>query len=492
MDVRNLVYKLCEGREVPLLVTDIIAGYLVHRDLFNINTLSRSLNAQANAIIYREVIVDLDGTDRSVKKAILLFRTLLTSETAARAVHTLSLAGDPLESWRTELQRVTGGESIEKPLCGKTPPAIHADLVDFTRGEIQLYDNVAASSFTSVDSPTSVWGLYLTLLRFAPNIQNFSVSSDYFRFREFRDTLQSMAQDPSIKKMRSCSLCLDLLKGIGRHAHVVRDWDSALLSVFALQYVESITAVVALKPDAVRQLHPSGPGAASITRLDLHHYQIQDADLSSLLAATPKLRYLKYHACSDYAWLGSPRRSKDISEHGIGLEPLYGALHRVCESLQELHIFQEVDEDSYHYEPGFGIGYEPLFSQTAKFSSLERLHTLTIPYMALLGCAGDHSNYGWDNILPSSLRRIVLNDDLDEIYQDEPWTDENLMPVFTTLVEWLSTAERGDEVPEFGLHLAQLDYEFNEPVRRELSLVCERNGVRCSIEKALADSRRYW
>jgi hypothetical protein len=85
-----------------------------------------------------------------------------------------------------------------------------------------------------------------------------------------------------------------------------------------------------------------------------------------------------------------------------------------------------------------------------------------------------------------------LNDDLDEIYQEEPWTDENYMPVFTTLVGWLSTAERGDQVPEFGLHLAQLDYEFNEPVRQALSLICERNGVRCSIEKALADSRRYW
>jgi hypothetical protein len=387
---------------------------------------------------------------------------------------------------------VAGGESIEKPLSSKTPPAIHADLVDFTRGEIELYNNVAASSCTGVHSPTRVWALYLTLLRFAPNIQNSSVSSDYFRFRDFRDTLQGMAQDPSIKKLRSCSLCLDLLEGSGRHAHVVRDWDSALVSMFALSNIESITAVVSLKPDAVRQLHPSGPGAVSITRLDLHHYQIQDADVRSLLAGTPNLKYLKYHACVDYAWLGSPRRSKATSEHDIGLAPLYGALHYVHESLQELHISQDVDEDSYHYDPGFGVGYEPLFSQTAKLSSLERLHTLTIPYMALLGCAENFSTCDWEKTLPSSLRRIVLNDDLDEIYQEEPWTDENYMPVFTTLVGWLSTAERGDQVPEFGLHLAQLDYEFNEPVRQALSLICERNGVRCSIEKALADSRRYW
>jgi hypothetical protein len=106
VDMRNLVYKLCEGREVPLLVTDMIAELLVHRDLFNINTLSRTLNAQANAIIYRDVVVDLDGTKRSVEKASLLFRTLLTSKTAARAVNSLSLAGDPLQNWRTSLGSV--------------------------------------------------------------------------------------------------------------------------------------------------------------------------------------------------------------------------------------------------------------------------------------------------------------------------------------------------------------------------------------------------
>lgn len=98
VDVRDLVHRLCEGREVPLLVTDIIAGYLTHQDLFNVNTLSRSLSAQANAIIYREAVVNLNGTERSVKKASLLFRTLLMSETAARAVRKLSLAGDALQS----------------------------------------------------------------------------------------------------------------------------------------------------------------------------------------------------------------------------------------------------------------------------------------------------------------------------------------------------------------------------------------------------------
>lgn len=60
VDLRNLVYKLCERRQVPLLVTDMIAGYLVHSDVFSISILSRSLNAQAMAILYSDIAVDLN------------------------------------------------------------------------------------------------------------------------------------------------------------------------------------------------------------------------------------------------------------------------------------------------------------------------------------------------------------------------------------------------------------------------------------------------
>ena len=61
------------------------------------------------------------------------------------------------------------------------------------------------------------------------------------------------------------------------------------------------------------------------------------------------------------------------------------------------------------------------------------------------------------------------------------------MPIFSTLVEWLSVAKRGDETAEFGLHLEQLYNDFNEPVRQELTHICEERGVRCSIEKVHAD-----
>jgi Zn-dependent M16 (insulinase) family peptidase len=89
-DFLNLLHRLCEGREMPILVTDLIAERLVHRNLFSINKLSRSLSIQANNIIYRDVAVELDGSKESVEKASLLFRTLLTCDSAVHAVRALS------------------------------------------------------------------------------------------------------------------------------------------------------------------------------------------------------------------------------------------------------------------------------------------------------------------------------------------------------------------------------------------------------------------
>jgi hypothetical protein len=487
VDMRNLVYKLCEGREVPLLVTDILAGYLTRRDPFNINILSRDLNEQANAIIYREVIVDLDGSERSVRNACLLFRTLLTSETAAQAVRTLSLAGDPLQSWRELLRGYD--ESIEAPLRGKTPPGIYADLANLTPAEIQLYRKVAALHLASTRPTTSevpVWALYLHAFRLMPNIQDFSVSSDYFRFPDFRVTLQDMFRKSSLENLRSCSLCLDLPRGRCRHASVVQDWDSTLLMSLAVPDIQSIAAVVSLQSEAVRQLHL---GRCSVTRLNLYHYQEHDFDLSSLLAATPCLRYLKYHAATDYGWVGRPAyRGGVLWEHRAGLEPLYDALPLVADTLQELHTSHDVQEDCCRYERGWGNHHEPLFRQRRELTGLKRLHTLTIPFATLLGRRRTDDVQDWDNILPSSLRRITLTDDLQEDCYEDVWTDDDLMPVLTRLVEWLSAVQRGHGVvARLGLELAMSTDDFNEPVRQQLTRICEERGVQCSIEKTHAD-----
>jgi hypothetical protein len=499
-EFRSLAWALCQRRDVPLLVTDMIADYLVHRDLFKISTLSRSLNERANAVIYRDVVVNLDGSERSITTASLLFRTLLTSEAAARAVRTLSLAGDPLHDWRHKNAH-KGNEGVEQPLYGLTPPPMHADLTDFTEEEIKLYEKVAASFSPSTHPPTSevsVWALYLHAFRLAPHIQDLSVKSDYFRFPDFRSTLQDMARDPSMQKLRSCSLALDLLHEGHRGPFVVDHWDSALLMPFVVPDMQSVSVVANLKPEAVRQLQLR-PGGNSITRLTLNHYQDGESGLSSLLAATPSIRYLKYHVISEWSWLTSFVRKEGPLDYALGIEDLYGALHHVGDSLQELHISQELDEDSIHRGMNelwmsrwnFLGAEEVPFRQREELSSLKRLHTLTIPWIQLIGLHCVKYAWDWDKTLPSSLRRIVWTDDVDKECNGDDWDDQNMMPVISGLVEWLSAPQRGSEAAEFGLYLNYRDTrDFHEPMRQRLTQMCEERGVQCTIKKVCADLSR--
>ena len=102
-----LVFSLCEQRRLPVLVTDLIVSYLDGLDLFVISTLSRNVNKSANALIYHNLVINLDVVEHSDfgKKAMLLLRTLLTSKTASSAVRSISLSRKPLLQWRRDAPR---------------------------------------------------------------------------------------------------------------------------------------------------------------------------------------------------------------------------------------------------------------------------------------------------------------------------------------------------------------------------------------------------
>lgn len=494
-DLRGLVHMLCQQREVPLLVTDLVADYLDYQDLFKFITISRGLMALAYPSIYRNITVDLDGSYERTRKATSLFRTLLTSESAMQAVRIISLAGEPLRIWRHNSEDNDSAESPIRHLC---PPEIMADLTTFSQQETKLYDEAAAKTkMRSFASDLPVWALYLQLLCSAPHVQELSVASDYFRSPGFRDALLDMAGQGSLQQVQSCSMCLDLprVEPVGERPHTiaVQGWDRALLSpLVAMPNLQSLAFVASLKTEAVQQLRP---GASMITRLDLRHYQLQEDDLDSFLAATTNLTYLKYHAQSDYVWAsrlirhhGQPGPNPDGD--GCGLEPLFDALHHLSK-LQELHISHDFDEDTIHFVNAQPAEFEPVFRQKYQLSKLKQLHTLTIPYASLLGWTYKDCTWDWDQVLPPSLLHFTLTDDLQHCVDVDGWADEYLVPIFTDLVKRIS--QRSERAASFTLHLAKISEDFNKPVREELGRICEAHGVRCTIKKKWADrDKRQW
>lgn len=481
-----LVHALCEERNLPILVTDLIAAYLDARDLFTISGLSRELNNQANPIIYHDIVLDLSEAARSGQRASLLFRTLLTSRTAAKDIRNLSLTGDPLFQWRPDILRT--GESIEAPFRGQTPPETLIDLSTFTPTEIELYRKMSGSLSTTMrpaNLQISLPRLCLDIIRLV-RLQYLHVRSDYFRYPEFRNNLRDLVELGGFQSLQSSSLCLDVICGKRRHINVVRDWDQVLLTPFLAPDIKSIAAVMTLHPEAVIQLRVS-----TIIRLVLHHCQVQGFNLDALLAATPRLCYLEYHASVDYGLFTSQRAIKVDKRRSLGLDPLFDALYHVSDTLKELVTSQEFTEDSIHFHRGYACGDEPPFRQRNELSKLKHLHTLSIPYASFLGWTSkDDQNWEWHKILPASLRQITLTDHLSENFKGDSWTDESLMPVFSGLLNWLAMYSKEDKSPKFALLLLESNTDFNEPVRKTLSRLCEEHDILCSIEKLRKDREK--
>jgi hypothetical protein len=361
-------------------VTDLIARGLDEQDLLTISILSPTLNREANSIIYKDIVLDF-SEEHFRQRATLLLRTLLTAPTAASNVRSLSLIGDPLYRWRKE----TGGhdESIEAPVRGQTPPEIPLDLTTFALKELELYQKAGSLQMTKLSSDWKIPlpGLCLEIISLLHcHLEDLHISSDYFKYPNFRNNLRCMFDSGGFQNLESSSLCLDVVHGRRyTHNNAVRDWDDTLLTPFLAPNIKSIKAVMTLNPEAVSRMRGS-----SITRLVLHHCQIQECDLSGLLAATPRLRYLEYHACVDCPWYISHWTGKGVSR-SLGLDPLFNALHHVRSTLTELVTSQKFGEDSDNWQWSYAAGHAPPFRQCHGLSQLKYLHTLVIPYASLLG-----------------------------------------------------------------------------------------------------------
>ena len=146
------------------------------------------------------------------------------------------------------------------------------------------------------------------------HLEDLQITPDCFRYSDFRDNLRGMFDSGEFPNLQSSSLCLDVIYG-RRYTHInaVRDWDDILLTPFMAPNSHSIKAVMTLNPEAVSQMCTS-----SITRLILHHCQIQESNLNGLLAATPRLCNLEYHASVDFNWLKRHWNSSGMSR-SLGL-----------------------------------------------------------------------------------------------------------------------------------------------------------------------------
>lgn len=243
----------------------------------------------------------------------------------------------------------------------------------------------------------------------------------------------------------------------------------------------------------------NGLRATSITRLTLHHCQEQESSLDDLFSAMPKLRYLEYLASVNIGWWRSSRRSNPDDRPDVGLELLYRSLYQLKDTLEELVAGQAyICANKYFEEGGLERGHGLPDRHLNNLSIMGHLHTLSIPYMSLLGReAKDASRYDWHATLPRLLRSLTLTDHLAENgcnYQPT-WDDASLLPVFTSLLDAMVVCRSGPESSRFALVFHQSDCEVvTRSTQEKLDALCQDRNISFSVEK-LADecfSGEHW
>jgi hypothetical protein len=479
-NIKPLVYSLCEQRKLPVLVTDSIAALLDERDVVTISALSRVSHQHALPMMYNELILDL--TEKlNAQRTTLLFRTLITKPAVGSHVRKLSLIGDPLRQWRKE-KTAHDYEHAEGPSFGLIPPDILLDLKDFSVKEMDLYQSFCPR-------PQSGWNISLHQLCLdiinlvCHRLEALEISSDYFRYAGFRDCLTGVIEVGSFPYLRTSSFCTNVMHG-GRwdpHINVVQHWDDILLAPFSIPGIMTIQTVMALQPDSVRRLRTS-----TLTRLTLQHCQIGGFDLNGLLAVTPRLLYLEYHASVDHS-LYRKNWSPTGMSYNLRLDALSNSLHHVSDTLTDLVTYQKFDADYYGFEWGGNAACTPPFQQRHELSSMKSLRTLVVPYASLLGwLPQDHEVFDWNMILPNSIRHVTFSDDVYENFMPNRW-DDNTLPVFDDLANWLAPYPQSSFQPQFTLRILQMETSFNEPIRQKLSRMFQEKGVSCTIEKLVRD-----
>jgi len=249
-------------------------------------------------------------------------------------------------------------------------------------------------------------------------------------------------------------------------------------SLFYLPAIQSIQAVLYPKRRKFTWPGDERPYALTLTTLVLPCCEVDETTLLHLLSASPNLHTLRY----DYACRIDPPR-KSMDDLHFDLAKLGRALGQVQTTLTHLSLSIDFYTNTCG-DPGNRSEYWGLKNRLGDLQGFVHLQALSIPFVILFGLAQmPRSVVTLDGILPRSIRRLCLKDDL-STWDDYEW----LAPACLERLEDFLADRKGTapQLERLDLELRESHaYEWGEDVQAELRDLCEGTGVQCVISKVL-------
>lgn len=248
-------------------------------------------------------------------------------------------------------------------------------------------------------------------------------------------------------------------------------------SLFYLPAIQSIQAVLYLKRHKFTWPGHNRPYALTLTTLVLPRCEADGTTLLHLLSASPNLHTLRY----DYACNIDPPR-KSMGDVLFDFAKLGRALGQVQTTLTQLSL--SIDFYSHTCgDPSNRIDNWSLKNRLGDLQGFVHLQALSIPFVILFGLAQTPwSVEKLDGLLPRSIRRLCLKDDLSS-WDDYEWSPAACLE----RLEDFLTDRKGTapQLERLDLELRESHvWDWGEDMEAGLRDLCEGQGVQSVISKA--------
>ncbi len=441
--------------EMPQEIVELIL-LSERKDLTAFMRICKSIHTLSEPLLYTEILITWDDCLKPKPSIELLLRTILERPNLASLI-----------------KRIRFRNGLD-PAARPANHHLSQDVLDLARNSIRLDRFPSSDTWIQGMQEGSVPIIVAFLLSRLHKIETLEIGIK-FQSVQLVDMFTHALSDSGASKSISRFRYLKKVK-LNPEAYSPRAGILVLDEVLSLFRLPSMQSLSFLVLDGYRPSH-RGPCNPMIEVLELRHSQIREETLEHLLSMVPNLKSLN---CG--LWC----ETEPIDDHSsfLDCEALSKALKhtRLLEHLViSINFFassaMEVDWGG-AYEKGEHWGIK---GSLGSLTDLAHLKSIEVPIVVLLGWVVSSSAPQLADILPRTLRQLLLRNDLNYFYKYE-WDQQACLDRLSEYLGRLKT----DAVSLDGITVRLRDCppedRWDQDGKKKLELLCSEAGVSCTFD----------
>ena len=474
-----------EAKGLANLPDELLQGIFANFDkpsFYSLCKVSRKLHDKSIHWLYTDVNLDL--RDRKTlgsqpHNSVLLLRTLLHNPRLAMSMSHIAVAVE-----EAPLSLAPWPEDIDDTwLTVWNPERCDQRQQDFTQDVVKplrslwMHHSVRFATqeywFSLLDAGR-IEAVIACIIQVSTNLQSLRLGS-----RVWRSKITDRLLEPTFSwrlhgSLRSVDLCPDIQSRPDVYFH-----EGTYQCIYPILQLPNMVCFSAPLP-AFYSRPPMmlASRGSFLQTLSLKRTRLSEEMLGFILQSTQLLKSLTYWSCYDR---DCPRWDRVPFVHYLDCDRLGRSLLYVKKTLVELSL--AFDMFSYSRDIN-GVGLDVSLGSLSILNEFQQLTTVMAPYLVLLGWSKEGSTPTLlSDILPSSIRKFTLTDDLCLIGETD-WCNTDIVQQLKYLQDRISRSQVSKENFNLTMHVRH-PWPYNKDLR--IGQLCVDHGVSCQVLEPEAD-----